>query len=81
MIITVSALVLGLGGAVALDNSEQIKLFHDQMDKGYEWVYVGPQSPPVNTKFISISGGGGDDFILFQLKHTISDQRLALLEE
>jgi len=81
MIITVTALVLGLGGAVAIDNSEQIKLFHDQMDKGYEWVYVGSQPPPVNTKFISISGGGGDEFILVQLKDHNIYQKLALLEE
>ena len=51
------------------------------MDKGYEWVYVGSQPPPVNTKFISISGGGGDEFILFQLKDPNIYQKLALLEE
>ena len=81
MFMMVSKLVAGVCGLFVTGNSEELKVFNEQMDRGYEWNYVGAQLPPENTTFISLSRFNGEKFILFQLKKPKSSEDMAELIE
>ena len=74
MLAMLSELILGFFGMFISENSEQLKLFSEQKDKGYEWHYTGVQEPPKNTKYISIPipsillEDKDKEYIMFQLK-------------
>ena len=81
MLAMLSELFLGFLGMFFSENSEQLRVFSEQREKGYEWTYVGQIKPPENTKYFSIKNNLGEEYILFQLKKPNVEKEIVELEE